>query len=248
MDISFFTSAGGDAWSLDECARWAKENGFDAVRLSAGGAVDPDRVLAEGPDAVSATLKKYGIYLAALSAHNNLLDDDPELADAGEDRLRKSIMAASVLGAPVVVTHAGSPVGWHFYGQYSSPPGNPGDRSLELVDRFRERFEPIVRLAEDRGVTIALDGAVRMGNIACNPEMWEAGIGRRPIRSSRSLLRSVPLALDDDPARRGRHPHVRGQVGVRGREGCRGKQAHAVPPGDHWKLVVAVPGPGTRTT
>ena len=125
MDLSFFTSAGGDGWSLEECARWAKENGFDAVRLSAGGAVDPDRILAGGPGEVNETLKSHGIYLAALSAHNNLLDDDAEQADAAEERLRKAILAASALGTPVVVTHAGSPVGWHFYGQFSTPPGNP---------------------------------------------------------------------------------------------------------------------------
>ena len=75
MDLSFFTSAGGNAWSLAECAGWASENGFDAVRLSAGGAVDPDRILAGGPDEVNDTLKNHGVYLAALSAHNNLLDD-----------------------------------------------------------------------------------------------------------------------------------------------------------------------------
>ena len=82
MDISFFTSAGGDAWSLEECAGWAKENGFDAVRLSASGAVDPDRILADGPGEVNGVLKDHGVYLAALSAHNNLLDDDTQEAEA----------------------------------------------------------------------------------------------------------------------------------------------------------------------
>ena len=191
MDISFFTSAGGDAWSLEECAGWAKENGFDAVRLSASGAVDPDRILAEGPGEIQRVLEDHGVYLAALSAHNNLLDDNAQEAEAAADRLRKAIEAASLLGTPVVVTHAGSPVGSRFYGQYSSQPGNSGDRSVELVERFRERYEPIVRLAEDRGVTIALDGAVRMGNIACNPEMWERVLDAVP---------SDHLGLSCDPS------------------------------------------------
>jgi sugar phosphate isomerase/epimerase len=34
-------------------------------------------------------------------------------------------------------------------------------------------WTPVIRFAEEKGVTIALDCAVRMGNIACNPEMWE---------------------------------------------------------------------------
>lgn len=173
MDTSFSTGAGGNGWSLDECARWAKENDFDAIRLSTNGVADPEKILREGPDEINDTLKAHGIYLAAFTAHNNLLDDDREQAEAAAARLRNAIEAASVLNIPAVVTHAGSPVGFRFYGGYSAQPGNPSDRSMELVDRYKEMFTPIVKLAEDRGVTIALDCAVRMGNIACNPEMWE---------------------------------------------------------------------------
>lgn len=191
MDISFSTGAGGSAWRLEECARWAQENGFDAVRLSAHGVADPQKVLREGPDEINDALRARGLYLAALSAHNNLLDDDVEKADAAAARLRDAIEAASALGTPVVVTHAGSPVGFRFYGAYSAPPGNPSDRSFELVERFKERFTPIVKLAEDRGVTIALDGAVRMGNIACNPEMWERVLDAVP---------SDHLGLSCDPS------------------------------------------------
>ena len=191
MDLSFYTSAGGGAWSLEECARWARANDFDAIRLTTSGAADSERVLRAGPGEITDALDAHGIYLAALSAHNNLLDDDPEQRALAATRLRKAIEAASILGAPVVVTHAGSPVAFRFYGQYSSPPGNPGDRSEELVDRFREMYTPIVRLAEEKGVKIALDVAVRMGNIACNPEMWER------------VLNAVPsdhLGLSCDPS------------------------------------------------
>ena len=34
-------------------------------------------------------------------------------------------------------------------------------------------FTPIAREAEETGVRVALDVAVRMGNIGCNPEMWD---------------------------------------------------------------------------
>ena len=191
MDISFSTSVGGEAWSLHECAKWAQGNRFDAIRLATNGIAEPDRVLSEGPNEIKSILKNHGVYLAALSAHNNLLDDNLELAEAAADRLCKAIKTASVLGVPVVITHAGSPVGSHFYGQYSSPPGNPEDRSRELIDRFQVRYERIVKLAEENDVTIALDGAVRMGNIACNPEMWER------------ILDAVPsdhLGLSCDPS------------------------------------------------
>ena len=86
MDTSFSTSAGGDnAWSLDECARWAKDNAFESIRLSTSGIADSDKVLKEGPDEIKNTLEANNVYLAALSAHNNLL---PIL---GEDGLLKKL-------------------------------------------------------------------------------------------------------------------------------------------------------------
>lgn len=191
MDISFSTGAGGGTWSLEECAKWAKENDFDAIRLHASGVVAHDNILQQGPEEVNGMLKEYGIYLAALTAHNNLLDDDAEAREAAATRLKNAIETASILGVPVVVTHAGSPVSWHFYGQFSSTPGNPQDRSIELVERFQQMYTPIVKFAEEKGVQIALDVAVRMGNIACNPEMWER------------ILDAVPsdnLGLSCDPS------------------------------------------------
>ena len=185
MDISFSTGVGGGGWDLEECASWARANDFDAIRLDVKGTLDIDR------DQLLATLERHGIYLAALSAYNNLLDDDPAARNAASASLLAAIEIAGNLGTPVVVTHAGSPVGHHFYGMYSSPPGNPGDRSLELVERFREMYGPVMEAAARWNVRIALDGAVRMGNIACNPEMWER------------ILAAVPspnLGLSCDPS------------------------------------------------
>ena len=102
-----------------------------------------------------------------------MLDDDLDTREMAQDSLLKAIEAAHMLDIPVIVTYAGSPVSWHFYGQFSSDPGNPGDRSMELVGRFKEMWTPVVKFAEEKGVKLALDCAVRMGNIACNPEIWE---------------------------------------------------------------------------
>jgi sugar phosphate isomerase/epimerase len=165
------------------------------VRLTITGAAEPERVLSAGPAELCDALGVEGIRLAALTAHQNLLDDDPDRRDAAARRLSLSIEAAAALGAPVVVTHAGSFApglpGTRFYGQWSSPPGNATDRSRELVERFRSMYPPIVTLAEEKGVRIALDVAVRMGNVACCPEMWER------------LLEAVPspaLGLSCDPS------------------------------------------------
>jgi sugar phosphate isomerase/epimerase len=195
MDLCFPTHAGGEAWSLAEGARWARANDFDALRLVATGVAAPERVLTEGPEEIRETLSAHGLYLAALTSHQNLLDDDPEQRALASEQLCRAIRAAGLLGAPVVVTIAGSFArglpGTRFYGSWSTPPGSPGDRTGELVDRFREMYTPVVALAAEQGVKIALDVAVRMGNIACNPEMWER------------LLDAVPspaLGLSCDPS------------------------------------------------
>ncbi len=173
MDISFSTSIGDDTWSLEECAQWAKAHGFNAIRLNATGIVEPNTIIQSGGENVNEILSANGIYLAALTAHCNLLDDDAEKRESARNQLLKAIEATHLLKVPVLVTYAGSPVSWHFYGQFSSEPGNPGDRSIELVQRFTEMWHPVLRFAEEKGIRLALDCAVRMGNIACNPEMWE---------------------------------------------------------------------------
>jgi len=192
MDISFMTSAGGGAWSLEECARWAKERDFDCVRLADRGALDSERILGEGPAEVLETLERHGLYLACVTSHCNLLDDDEAVRRAEQARLIRAIESARALGCPVVLTGSGAPVrNGQFYGMYSSPPDNPTDRSDELVARFREMFTPVVEVAEDKDIRIALDVAVRMGNIGCNPEMWE------------KILDAVPsdhLGLSCDPS------------------------------------------------
>ena len=162
MDLSFSTSAGEGAWSLEECSLGAVENGFDAVRLNATGVADPEQVLSVGPAKISDVLNERGIYLAALSAHSNLLHDDAKEREAAAEKLTRAVDAASLLGSPVVVTHAGSPVSHHFYGTYSYPPGNPTDRSAELVDRFKEMYGPIVDHSADRPRLRRTDGKHRL--------------------------------------------------------------------------------------
>ena len=174
MDISFQTSAGEGGWSLEECAKWAQENDFNCIRLADNGVLNSDYILETGPEEVNTILAAHDLYLACISSHCNLLDDDENIRQAEQTRLIKAIKSSSLLECPVVITGSGAPVkNGRFYGTYSSTPGNPDDRSDELIERFRRMFSPVVEVAEDVKVKIALDVAVRMGNIGCNPEMWE---------------------------------------------------------------------------
>lgn len=173
MDFAFPATIGSGNWQLEELAKWAEDNEFDGIRLVGRDEADPEVILREGPDRILDVLKKHGLYVAAYNAHTALLHADPTLAEQNALRLHQCIDAAALLGAPVVITNTGSPYSWHFYGTPSIPPGNPTDKVEEVVGLFRERFTPAVRRAEEKGVKIGLDTAVRMGNIACNPEMWE---------------------------------------------------------------------------
>lgn len=195
MDLSFSTATGLEgAWSLEAMAIWAAEHQFDCVRLAIRGDAEPERVLTEGPDRIRSVLEGRGLYLAALQAGSyptGVLNHDPEISAANQRRLMRAVEAAAVLGAPVVVTNTGSPCSWHFYGVPSQPAGNPTYKVDEVVAMFREKFTPIVRLAEEKGVKLALDTAVRMGNIACVPEMWERVLDAIP---------SDHLGLSCDPS------------------------------------------------
>ena len=119
MDISFMTSAGDGAWSLEECARWAADHDFDCVRLADRGVLDSERILTEGPDEVKETLAAHDLYLACVTAHCNLLDDEEEVRMAEQARLIRAIESARALDCPVVITGSGAPVrNGQFYGMY----------------------------------------------------------------------------------------------------------------------------------
>ena len=176
MDISFYTTAGAEnTWSLQECAMWARGHDFDCIRLTDRGVLDAQLVLEQGGAAqVKETLAAQDVYLSCIAAHCNLLDDDVEVREAESQRLQRAIRTSRAVDCPVVICGSGAPVkNGQFYGMYSSPPGNASDRTDELVDRYREMFAPVARAAEESDVKVALDVAVRMGNIGCNPEMWD---------------------------------------------------------------------------
>ncbi len=97
MDISFQTTAGGDTWSLTTCAEWAKANDFDCIRLADSGVLNSDDILELGPDKVNTILSKHQLYLAAVTSHCNLLDDDQQVAQAQQTRLIKALKAAGLL-------------------------------------------------------------------------------------------------------------------------------------------------------
>src|SRR5207249_3516518 len=89
MKLSFATQTGGRAWSPEECADWAREHGFDAVRLTLDSLAGPD------PHAVVEVLRARGLFVAAVTAHCNMLHDDPEQREVDRERLLAAISSVA---------------------------------------------------------------------------------------------------------------------------------------------------------
>ena len=93
-------------------------------------------------DDTLATCERHGVALSGLGYYPNALDPDPAIAKAAIVHLGRVIAAASLLGLDCVNTFVGRD--WHLTVDDNWP-------------RFIETWRPLVRLAEDHGVRIAIE-------------------------------------------------------------------------------------------
>lgn len=102
--------------SLEDTLKRFKELGVEAIEIGCGGYpgkdhADPAVLLndARKLDEFKSLLAKYGIKLAALSAHGNMLHPNKEIAAKFDSDLRNAILLAEKLGVDTVVTFSGCP-------------------------------------------------------------------------------------------------------------------------------------------
>jgi sugar phosphate isomerase/epimerase len=189
MKVGFASLVGLPPIPLEEAVAWAAANGLQGMEVNVGpgypvtdgkdlrGHLDLERILAEGPGPIRALFDEHGIELTALAPMVNLLTSDAELRAERTALMRQTIDAAAALGCPLVVTFAGSGHGMYFYGLPGVGDGHPTNRVAENLERFAEIYGPIAEHAQSKGVRIAFETAGRgggEGNIAHNPELWEA--------------------------------------------------------------------------
>jgi len=177
MKLGFLSAIVPDL-SLEEVIAFASAEGFECVELACWPAGKAERRYAgvthidvEGLDRsragrISELLEKAGITISGLGYYPNPLDPDAALAGASIEHLRKVIRAAPLLGVGVVNTFA----------------GRDWNRSVdENWPRFREAFEPLVKLAEDSGVRIGIENCPMLftgdewpggKNLAFSPAIW----------------------------------------------------------------------------
>jgi sugar phosphate isomerase/epimerase len=197
VKLGFLTVPFGDM-TLEEVAAWAEGRGFaalevacwppasgDARRYADVAHVDVTSLDDARAGEIVSMLAKHGIEISALGYYPNNLDPDPEIREAANEHLRKVIAAAPRLGVGTVTTFV----------------GNDQSRSLpENMEVFHEVWPPIVELAEQRGVRIAIENCPMIfsydewpggKNLAYSPANW------------RQMFEAIPSAsfgLNLDPS------------------------------------------------
>lgn len=189
MKIGFASLVGIEPMPLPDLVRWSAEHGLDSIEVNLGptypiigdvsyaGHLDPDEILAKGPDSIRELLDRFGMSIHALAPMTNLLTADLALRDERTAYFQKTIEASAVLGVATVVTFAGSAFGMNFYGMPGVGDNHESNRVADNLRIFREVYGPIAERAQELGVRIAFETAGRggrEGNIAHSPELWDA--------------------------------------------------------------------------
>ena len=149
--------------------------------------IDVDRVCADGAYAgqILAYAAQKGVEISALAFYPNALDGDPEKRAANAAHLKTVIRASAKLGVNLVTT---------FIGREQT---KSVEENLELV---KEVWPPIIALAEELGVRIAIENCPMLfgrdqwpggQNLMTSPANW---------RKVFALLPSANLGINYDPS------------------------------------------------
>jgi sugar phosphate isomerase/epimerase len=129
--------------------------------------------------------KKRGVGISSLGYYPNPLDPDKETAAVAADHLKKLIGVSAEMGIGMVTT---------FIGKDKT---KTVEENLEL---FKKTWTPIVKLAEEKKVKIAIENCPMLytanewpggNNLACTPDIW---------RQMFALIPSKNLGLNYDPS------------------------------------------------
>lgn len=112
-------------------------------------------------------LKEKKVYVSGLGYYPNPLEEDKEKASVYVDHIKSLIPAAKKLGIPVVNTFIGR---------------NPAKPIEYNLDRFKEVWPEIIRLAEQEGINIGIENCPMLftgdewpggKNLAISPYIWD---------------------------------------------------------------------------
>ena len=177
MKLGFMTAAFPNL-TFEEVAAWAAGNGFEmlevacwpvgkAERRYAGVThIDVDEFSAADAKAIHAVLAKYDLEISSLGYYPNPLHPDSEHRVMVVDHLKKVILAAEKLEAPIVGTFV----------------GRDKNKTVEdNLENFKLVWPPIVKFAAEHNVKIAIENCPMIfsndewpggDNLAISPAIW----------------------------------------------------------------------------
>ena len=169
-----------DGWSFEEAVDTAAEMGFQCLEVAcwpAGKAerryagvshIDAERVLAD--DAYAKYVKDYisgkGMRISSLAFYPNTMDPDLEKRSAAIAHLEALIQASAKLGVNMVTTFIGRD-------QHKTVEEN--------IELFKEIWPPIIKLAEEQSVKVAIENCPMLfgadqwpggQNLMCTPVIF----------------------------------------------------------------------------
>lgn len=146
MQVGILTSPFGRE-DLDFVIRFASENGFDALEVSATPGsrhIDPQTLTEAEAGQIRKKVEEAKLVISGLAAYMNVTDPDPTKRENVLNHLRKTVDAAAMLGVGVVCTMAGMPL--------------PGKSRMQTIEEECTKvFPPLLDYAERKGVKIALE-------------------------------------------------------------------------------------------
>lgn len=192
-----FVSAILDTCTFEEMIDFAAEHGFECVEVACWPKGEAERRYAgvthinvdEIDDEKAAYIQEYcrnrNVEISSLAFYPNTLDPDPDKRNAHVEHLRKLICISAKLGVNMVTT---------FIGRDQT---KTVEENLEIVKNV---WPPIIQLAEERGVKIAIENCPMLfgteqwpggQNLMTTPKIW---------RKVFALLQSENLGLNYDPS------------------------------------------------
>lgn len=194
-----FVSAILDTWTYEEMMDFAAAHGFECVeaacwpqgkaerRYAGVSHIDAERVLEDDAYAkhIADYSKEKGVQISSLAYYPNTMDGDLEKRQAAVTHLKNLIKASHKLGVGMVTT---------FIGRDQT---KTVEENLELV---KEIWPPIIRLAEEHDVKVAIENCPML----FGPDQWPGGQNLMTTpkiwRKVFEILDSSNLGLNYDPS------------------------------------------------
>lgn len=192
-----FVSAILDGWTFEEMIDTASKMGFTCVevacwphgkaerRYAGVSHIDVDTLNNEKAEYINNYCKAKGVEISSLAYYPNTMDGNIEKRAESIEHLKKVIAASAKLGVNMVTTFIGR---------------DQSKTVEENIALFQKIWPPIIKLAEEQGVKIAIENCPMLfgaeqwpggQNLATTPKIWE------------QLFRMIPspnFGLNYDPS------------------------------------------------